>query len=86
MNILEQLTEIMRDIFDDEELIISNDTCSADIEDWDSLAQIQILDAIEKYYHIVFSISDITSLGQDGTVGSTVAIIEYKTAKHTVQI
>lgn len=34
----EKLQEIFRDIFVDEELVITEEMTAADIEDWDSLA------------------------------------------------
>ena len=35
--ILEKLQTIFRDVFDDEELIITEETTPEDIEDWDSI-------------------------------------------------
>ena len=36
--ILSNLQVIFRDVFDEENLIITGKTCADDIEDWDSLA------------------------------------------------
>ena len=52
MNQKERLQEIFRDIFDDEELIIREDMSANDIEDWDSLAQINLIIAIEKEFKV----------------------------------
>ena len=46
--ILEAVQEIFRDNFDDDTLEITRATCADDIEDWDSLEQINLLTAIEK--------------------------------------
>ena len=48
MDILEKLEIIFRDVFDDENIILTNETTANDIEDWDSLAQINLLVAIKK--------------------------------------
>ncbi len=40
MDILKKLEVIFRDIFDDEDIVLTNETTANDIEDWDSLAQI----------------------------------------------
>ena len=40
--ILEAVQEIFRDNFDDDTLVITRDTCADDIEDWDSLEQINL--------------------------------------------
>ena len=41
--ILEAVQEIFRDNFDDDTLEITRATCADDIEDWDSLEQINLL-------------------------------------------
>ena len=62
IEIKDKLVEILKDIFDDEELVITEKTSPKDIEDWDSLANINIVLQIEKYYKIKFSIQDIGKL------------------------
>jgi|GEM_PF-963570 len=52
MDILNKLQEIFRDVFDDETIILTNETTQDDIEDWDSLAQINIIVAIKKDFKI----------------------------------
>ena len=46
-SIFDAVQEIFRDNFDDEELVITRETCADDIEDWDSLEQINLLTAME---------------------------------------
>ncbi|MGN0651825.1 MAG: acyl carrier protein [Gemmiger sp.] len=64
--ILEAVQEIFRDNFDDDTLIITRDTCSDDIEDWDSLEQINLLTAIEKKFNIKFKLADVRNLKDVG--------------------
>ncbi len=71
--IYEQLTEIFRDIFDDEELEINDGTTAEDIEDWDSLEQINLLVAIEKKFNIKIRLGDVSGLEN---VGAMVDLIE----------
>ena len=52
--ILEAVQEIFRDNFDDDTLEITRATCADDIEDWDSLEQINLLTAIEKKFNITW--------------------------------
>ena len=56
--IFEELTEIFRDIFDDEEIELTDETTADDIEDWDSLEQINLLVAIEKKFSIKFKLDE----------------------------
>ena len=60
--ILEAVQEIFRDNFDDDTLEITRATCADDIEDWDSLEQINLLTAIEKKFNIKFKLSDVRGL------------------------
>ncbi len=73
--LLEAVAEILRDIFDDEELPVTEETSSADVEDWDSLEQINILVAIQDRFGIQFSLDDVKGLEN---VGDTLDLIERK--------
>ena len=57
--IFNKLTDIFRDVLDNEEVVVSDSTCADDIEEWDSLAQIQLTVAIEKAFGIKFKSTDI---------------------------
>ena len=70
---LEAVAEILRDIFDNEELPVTEETSSADVEDWDSLEQINILVAIQERFGIQFSLDDVKGLEN---VGDTLDLIE----------
>ncbi len=64
--VVARLTEIFRNIFDDDDLIISNITSAKDIDEWDSLAQINIVLAVEAVFKIRFSSSEIEALKNVG--------------------
>jgi len=64
--VYERLTEIFRDIFDDEEITISDDTTSSDIEGWDSIVHISLMDAIEEEFDIHFDMKTIVKLENVG--------------------
>lgn len=66
MDILSRLQDIFRDIFDDENIILTKETSSNDIEDWDSLAQINIIVACEAEFKIKFNLNDIAKLKDVG--------------------
>lgn len=75
MSILEQVQVIFRDIFDDENLIITGETAAKDIEDWDSLTHIQLVTKIEKHFKVRFTLSEITKLKQ---VSDLILLIQSK--------
>ena len=71
--ILEAVQEIFRDNFDDDTLVITRETCADDIEDWDSLEQINLLTAIEKKFSIKFKLADVRYLKDVGDLLDLVA-------------
>ena len=78
MDILDSISKIIVDVLDEEDLVITRNTTVDDAEDWDSLAQIQIIAAIEKELEIKFSLQEIEQLNQAGNVGNTVDLISQK--------
>ncbi len=68
MTTLEKIQPIFRDIFDDENLTVTEATVAADVEDWDSFAQMQIVMAIEDMFGIKFSTEEVTGFKNVGDV------------------
>lgn len=66
MNVLKDMQEIFREIFDDEVLLITKETTAKDIEDWDSLAQMNLIIAMEKHFKVKFKIDEIVELKKVG--------------------
>ena len=63
---------MFRDIFDDEDITVSDGTTADDIEDWDSLEHINLVVAIEKEFDIKFNMSEVNKMSN---VGEMVDII-----------
>lgn len=57
----ERLQEIFRDIFDDESIVLFDTMTSDDVEDWDSLTHINLINDIEANFDIRFSTEEIVS-------------------------
>lgn len=66
MEIKERLQEIFRDVFDEEDLEIREDMSAKDIDDWDSLAQINLIVAIEKEFGVKFNLDEVSQLKNIG--------------------
>lgn len=64
--ILNAVQDIFRDNFDDDTLEITRSTCADDIEDWDSLEQINLLTAMEKQFGVKFKLDDVRGLANVG--------------------
>ncbi len=71
--IFDAVLEIFRDNFDDEELEITRETCADDIEDWDSLEQINLLTAMEKKFGLKFKLEDVRGLKNVGDLLDLIA-------------
>lgn len=50
--ILKKLNEVFRDVFDDDTLVITEQTGPDDVDDWDSLAQISLIAAVENEFGV----------------------------------
>ena len=72
-DIFARLTDIFRNVFDDDEIVLTDSTTADDIEDWDSLEQINLLVAIEKRFNIKFQLADVSHLENVGAMGDLVA-------------
>ncbi len=57
--ILKEVNNIFNEILDDEDVVLTNETTGDDIEEWDSLNNIQIVVAIEKHFEIRFTAPEI---------------------------
>ena len=70
--IMAKLNEIFCDVFDDEDIVLTNETTADDIEDWDSLEQINLLVAIDKQFNIKFQLADVADLENVGAMADLV--------------
>ena len=73
--LMKKMEEIFRDVFEDDAIELAEEMNSADIEGWDSLAQISILAAVQDEFHVKFNIDEIVALKN---VGDLVNAIERK--------
>ena len=70
--VMKIVTGIFRDVFDDDALVIEDSTNSSDIEDWDSLEQINLVVACEKKFNVKFDMKEIQSLKNVGEMVDTI--------------
>lgn len=75
---LSELQEIFREVFEDSEMVITEETSANEVEDWTSLMHMQLLATIEEKYGIAFSTRDIRKMK---SVGDLAEIIRQKLGK-----
>lgn len=73
--IKEKLQAIIREVVDDECLVISEDTIAEDVEGWDSLAQVLIVGEIQKEFGVRLSSAEVRNISN---VGGLLDIINSK--------
>lgn len=64
--LLEQVQEIFRDVFGEPDLQITRQSNASNVEDWDSLAHINLVTAIEKRFKIKFALGELAELKNVG--------------------
>ncbi len=57
-----QLTEIFRDVFGDNSIVINDDTTAEDIGAWDSLSHMIMIGDVEKNFNIKLKLREINKL------------------------
>ena len=64
--VYEKMNEIFRNVFDDENIFLTDETNAEDIEDWDSLEQINLIVAIENEFEMMFDMAEVANLANVG--------------------
>lgn len=67
-NIIQELTPIFIDLFDEEDLSISGETNADDIEDWDSLTHVHLIVLIEGKFDVKFTSTEIGAFNKVGDI------------------
>lgn len=73
--ILNKVSETLKNIFDDQSLVIQENTSADDIDEWDSLTHIQIVAELENVFQIKFALGELMGLQN---VGDMVNLIQNK--------
>ena len=72
-----KVQELLRDVVDDDTVIINDATAAVDVVDWDSTNHVRLIVAIEEEFHIRFETDEIT---RPESVGELVDLIRSKLA------
>lgn len=77
MIVRRRLQQLMRELFDDEDLEIRDDQTAEEIPEWDSLAHVRLIVAVEKEFGVRFTAAEV---GDIDTVGALIRLTESKRA------
>ncbi len=67
-----KLNEVFQDVFDDEDIMVNDETTAEDIEDWDSLEHINLIVAVERAFGIKFTMGETTSMKNVGAMADII--------------
>lgn len=73
----DKLTGVFRSVFGSDALVVTDETTAADVEGWDSLAQINLVVGAEEAFSVRFAVAEIRALKN---VGGFKALIAAKLA------
>jgi acyl carrier protein len=73
--VYQKLTEIIRDLFDDDSLVATPELTADRVSGWDSFAHLRLMLTVERAFGVDFAASQITSLKN---VGELAALIQSK--------
>ncbi len=74
-DVLTRLNEVVRDVFNDSSIAVTNEMIISDINGWDSFNHITLMAAIQDEFDISFTTDDIAKIK---TFGEVISIIEKK--------
>jgi acyl carrier protein len=76
-HILNEIQTVMQDLFDDFDGTITEATTAENVEQWDSLANVQLMVRLEQKLKLRFTAAEIAGLAN---VGELVSLINKKTS------
>lgn len=70
--VFEGLNEVFRDVFDDEDIVVTDETTADDIEDWDSLEHINLIVAVEDHFDMKFNMGEVSTMKNVGEMADII--------------
>lgn len=70
--VFERLNEVFCDVFDNEEITVTDTTTADDIEDWDSLEHINLIAAVEQEFGMKFNMGQVVSMKNVGEMADII--------------
>jgi len=64
--LLPEVQEIFRDVLDEPDLVLSRQSNAENVPEWDSLAHVNLITAIEKKYKVKFALGELQNLKHMG--------------------
>ena len=70
--IMERLTPIFAELFDEENIVLQENMSPENVENWVSITQLMLIESIEKEFNIRFKLMEIQQLDNVGNIIATI--------------
>ena len=80
-DILEKVTQILRDLLSDDSIVLTMDTKRDEVDNWDSVAYVTFIVAVETEFDLKFRVAEVESFQNVGAI-----VREISAALHTREI
>lgn len=70
--VLERLQPVFRDVFDDDGITVTGETTAADVDGWDSLEHINLVNAVEQEFGMKFDMGQILTMKNVGEMADII--------------
>lgn len=64
--VLERVNDVFKRVFDDDNVSVTFETTAADVEGWDSLRHITLIEEVEDEFDMRFKMNEVTSMKDVG--------------------
>ena len=71
-NVYERLNRLFRDVLDDDNLVLRQETTAKDVEGWDSMANVQLMLGVEREFGVHLSAGQMQALQNVGDLVSAI--------------
>lgn len=80
MSVEHRLEQLVRELFNDDELVFGDELTASDVPGWDSLANVNLMFSVEEEFGIAFADSEF---GEFSSIGELRRAIEQRIADPT---
>lgn len=81
-SILAEVTDVVRYVFGEDDIVLTETTTAGDIDGWDSLMHLNLVIGFERQFRIRFSTAEIAQMKEKGeNIGTLVRLIASKTGR-----
>ncbi len=70
--VFERLNKVFREVFDDEDIVVGEETTAKDIEDWDSFEHINLVVAVEDEFSFKIPMGKVVTMKNVGEMADII--------------